>query len=106
MRRITANARAVLQFRKAMSVVDEESGVRAPNRAVVITTSRGLADYLLARPDRDPVAPVIVGFDGRLSSRNNVKSLEDEAPPVASRVEPTLFGRPLRLGTEPLQELL
>ena len=37
------------------------------NRAVVIRTTKGLADYLGAV--RDEPAPVVVGFDGRLSSR-------------------------------------
>lgn len=43
------------------------AGSNRMNRAVVIRTSRGLADYLAAT--RPGAGPVIVGFDGRLSSR-------------------------------------
>jgi phosphomannomutase len=44
-----------------------EGGSNRMNRAVVIRTTRGLADYLL---DRDPESdrPVVVGADARLSS--------------------------------------
>ncbi len=44
-----------------------EAGSNRMNRAVVIRTTRGLADYLLAT--RPGARPVVVGFDGRLSSR-------------------------------------
>ena len=44
-----------------------EAGSNRMNRAVVIRTTRGLADYLLAT--RPGSGPVVVGFDGRLSSR-------------------------------------
>ncbi len=44
-----------------------EAGSNRMNRAVVIRTTRGLADYLLAT--RPGAGPVVVGFDGRLSSR-------------------------------------
>jgi phosphomannomutase len=44
-----------------------EAGSNRMNRAVIIRTTRGLADYLLAT--RPGPAPVVVGFDGRLSSR-------------------------------------
>jgi phosphomannomutase len=43
------------------------AGSNRMNRAVVIRTTRGLADYLSAT--RPGVGPVVVGFDGRLSSR-------------------------------------
>jgi phosphomannomutase len=43
------------------------AGSNRMNRAVVIRTSRGLADYLITiRPD---AGPVVVGYDGRLNSR-------------------------------------
>jgi phosphomannomutase len=44
-----------------------EAGSNRMNRAVVIRATRGLADYLLAT--RPGAGPVVVGFDGRLSSR-------------------------------------
>jgi len=43
------------------------AGSNRMNRAVVIRTTRGLADYLAAT--RPGAGPVVVGFDGRLSSR-------------------------------------
>lgn len=39
------------------------------NRAVVIRTSRGLAEHILAEVDPQRRRPVIVGFDGRTDSR-------------------------------------
>ena len=45
-----------------------EAGSNRMNRAVVIRTTRGLADYLLQRePDSDK--PVVIGRDARLSSK-------------------------------------
>jgi phosphomannomutase len=44
-----------------------EAGSNRMNRAVVIRTTRGLADYLAAT--RPGSGPVVVGYDGRLSSR-------------------------------------
>jgi phosphomannomutase len=44
-----------------------EAGSNRMNRAVVIRTTRGLADYL--RSTRPGPGPVVVGFDARLSSR-------------------------------------
>ena len=45
-----------------------EAGSNRMNRAVVIRTSRGLAEYLLTRePDSDK--PVVIGRDARLSSK-------------------------------------
>lgn len=46
-----------------------EGGSNRMNRAVVIRTTRGLADVLRARHGGPPSAPVVVGFDARLSSR-------------------------------------
>lgn len=45
------------------------AGPNRMNRAVVIRTTRGLADYLLAEHDGPPSSPVIVGFDARPTSR-------------------------------------
>ena len=39
------------------------------NRAIVIKTTRGLADYLIEQNHGRPDAPVILGFDARPSSR-------------------------------------
>ncbi|HEY5889713.1 MAG TPA: phospho-sugar mutase [Acidimicrobiia bacterium] len=44
-------------------------GSNQMNRAVVIKTTRGLADFLLDSVDAGPEAPVVVGFDARPSSR-------------------------------------
>jgi phosphomannomutase len=44
-------------------------GSNRMNRAVVIQTTRGLADYLIAEHGGPPQAPVILGFDARPSSR-------------------------------------
>jgi phosphomannomutase len=45
-----------------------EAGSNRMNRAVVIRTTRGLAEYLVAR-DPDSDKPVVVGRDARLSSK-------------------------------------
>lgn len=45
-------------------------GSNQMNRAVVIKTTRGLVDFLFFRHAGVPPAPVIVGFDARLSSRD------------------------------------
>ncbi len=45
-----------------------EAGSNRMNRATVIRTTRGLADYLLARYGGAPDAPVVVGRDARPSS--------------------------------------
>ena len=39
------------------------------NRAVVIRTTSGLADFLVSRHDGIPTQPVVVGFDARPTSR-------------------------------------
>ena len=45
------------------------AGLARMNRAVVIRATRGVADYLLARVPDSRTLPVVVGYDGRLSSR-------------------------------------
>jgi len=45
-----------------------EAGSNRMNRAVVIRTTRGLADMLIARHDGIPDGPVVIGRDARLSS--------------------------------------
>ena len=45
-----------------------EAGSNRMNRATVIRTTRGLADYLLARHGGAPSGPVVVGRDARPSS--------------------------------------
>ena len=45
-----------------------EAGSNRMNRAVVIRTTRGLADYLLERHGGAPARPVVIGRDARLSS--------------------------------------
>jgi phosphomannomutase len=45
-----------------------EAGSNRMNRAVVIRTTRGLADHLLARYGGVPSTPVVIGRDARLSS--------------------------------------
>ncbi len=57
-----------LQFGTAGLRGKVEAGSNRMNRAVVIRTTRGLADYLLARHGPAPERPVVVGRDARLSS--------------------------------------
>jgi len=57
---------ATLQFGTAGIRGVVEAGSNRMNRAVVIRTSKGLADHLL---DRGGEGPVVIGYDGRLSSR-------------------------------------
>ena len=58
-----------LQFGTAGIRGEVAAGSNRMNRAVVIRTTRGLVDYLLDRHDHvPPEEPVVVGFDGRLSS--------------------------------------
>ena len=45
------------------------AGPARMNRAVVIRTSKGLADFLIAKAEGVPPRPVVVGFDARPSSR-------------------------------------
>ena len=45
-----------------------EAGSNRMNRAVVITTTRGLAEMLIARHGGVPAGPVVIGRDARLSS--------------------------------------
>lgn len=45
-----------------------EAGSNRMNRAVVIRTTRGLADHLLDHHDGDVPGPVVIGRDARLSS--------------------------------------
>lgn len=70
-----------------------EGGSNRMNRAVVIRTTRGLADVLLARYDGAVTAPVVVGFDGRLSSRtfaeDTIGVLGAAGIPVRWFAEPT-----------------
>ena len=49
-RSVTSNAEALLEFRKAMAVVDEAGGVRVPNRAVVVTMENAAARQLQPNP--------------------------------------------------------
>jgi len=66
---------AALADRMAGSLAFGTAGIRGEvgagpnrmNRAVVIRTTRGLADYL--SDNRTGAGPVVIGFDGRLSSR-------------------------------------
>jgi len=44
------------------------AGINRMNRAVIRRTTRGLADYLLTLPDARSL-PVVVGYDGRTTSR-------------------------------------
>ncbi len=73
---IDAGAVAELTERMAGTLEFGTAGIRGVvgagsarmNRAVVIRTTRGLADYLIARHGPN-AGPVVVGFDARLSSR-------------------------------------
>ena len=57
------------------------AGPNRMNRAVVIRTTRGLADYLLAEHDGPPTSTVIVGYDARPTSR---RFAEDTAGVLAA----------------------
>jgi phosphomannomutase len=57
---------ATLRFGTAGIRGAVEAGSNRMNRAMVIRTTKGLADHLL---DRSTPGPVVVGFDGRLDSR-------------------------------------
>jgi phosphomannomutase len=59
----------ILEFGTAGIRGEVGAGSNRMNRAVVIKTTRGLADFLLARYQGIPASPVIVGFDARPSSR-------------------------------------
>jgi phosphomannomutase len=63
------------------------AGSNRMNRAVVIRTTRGLADYLVER-DGDSDAPVVVGADARLSSHT---FLEDTVGVLAAAGIPVQF---------------
>ena len=64
------------------------AGPNRMNRAVVIRTTRGLADHLVATLGPSPVNPVIVGFDARPTSR---QFAEDAAGVLAAAGIPVLF---------------
>lgn len=63
-------------------------GPNRMNRAVVIRTTRGLADHLIATQGSSQVGPVIVGFDARPTSR---QFAEDAAGVLAAAGIPVLF---------------
>lgn len=58
-----------LEFGTAGIRAEVGAGSNRMNRAVVIKTTRGLADFLLGGSDTEPEGPVVVGFDARPSSR-------------------------------------
>jgi hypothetical protein len=49
-RRVASSAGALLEFRRAMAVVDEAGGVRAPNQAVVVTMENAAARQVQPNP--------------------------------------------------------
>jgi len=63
-------------------------GSNRMNRAVVIRTTRGLADYLIGRGGASPKSPVILGFDARASSR---QFAEDVAGVLSAAGIPVAF---------------
>jgi phosphomannomutase len=73
---IAAGDRAAVVERMAGPLVFGTAGLRAPvgagsarmNRATVIRTTRGLADFLAARRDGARTLPVVVGNDARTTS--------------------------------------
>ena len=64
------------------------AGPNRMNRAVVIRTSRGLADYLLDVYGGPPTRPVVVGFDARPDSR---RFAEDTAGVLGAAEIPVLY---------------
>jgi phosphomannomutase len=78
----------VLEFGTAGIRGQVGAGPGRMNRAVVIRTTFGLADYLLANAAPDEVGRVIVGFDARPDSR---RFAEDTAGVLAAAEIPVLF---------------
>lgn len=66
---LTERMHAPLEFGTAGLRGIVGAGQNRMNRAVIIRTTRGLADYLLAHEPDARSRPVVVGFDGRLTSR-------------------------------------
>jgi phosphomannomutase len=69
------------------------AGENRMNRAVVIRATRGLADYLLARETDARILPVVVGYDGRLTSRQFAE--DTVAVLVAAGVPVRFFDAPV-----------
>jgi len=78
----------VLEFGTAGIRGQVGAGPGRMNRAVVIRTTFGLADYLLANSAPDETGRVIVGFDARPDSR---RFAEDAAGVLAAAGIPVLF---------------
>jgi phosphomannomutase len=64
------------------------AGPARMNRAVVIRATRAVAEYLLAKKSDARTLPIVVGFDGRLSSR---AFAEDTAGVLAAAKIPVRF---------------
>ncbi len=66
---LTARMNGKLEFGTAGIRGEVAAGPNRMNRAVVIRTTRGLADYLIGESNGGLDSPVVVGFDARPSSR-------------------------------------
>jgi phosphomannomutase len=84
---LSERMRAPLEFGTAGLRGVVGAGENRMNQAVVIRTSRGLADHLLARADGRTL-PVVVGYDGRLTSR---RFAEDTAGVLVAAGIPVRF---------------
>lgn len=78
---LAARMNGTLEFGTAGIRGEVAAGPNRMNRAVVIRTTRGLADYLIGESDGALEAPVVVGFDARPSSR---RFAEDTAGVLAA----------------------
>ena len=82
---LTERMAGTLQFGTAGIRGRVEAGSNRMNRAVVIRTTAGLADYLLRSGGE---GPVVVGFDARLSSR---QFMEDTVAVLAAAGLPVRY---------------
>lgn len=78
----------MLEFGTAGIRGEVAAGPNRMNRAVVIKTTRGLVDYLIAQHGGPPESPVIVGFDARPSSH---QFAEDTAGVIAAAGIPVRY---------------
>lgn len=78
---LASRMNGTLEFGTAGIRGEVAAGPNRMNRAVVIRTTRGLADYLLAHHGGTPESPVVIGFDARPSSH---RFAEDAAGVLAA----------------------
>lgn len=94
---LAARMNGTLEFGTAGIRGEVAAGPNRMNRAVVIRTTRGLADHLIKTHGGPPQAPVIVGFDARPSSRQFAEDTASvlAAAQIAVRYFPEVVPTPL-----------